>query len=198
MVVADEILYARLQPIRDWEDSVLFNIALARLTSVSLELLVEHAIGILNTLTLVLTILNAVIIELFRQYITESAILRELGMSTSSAEISSPNSSYLKAVKGANIVSALIAKSKLCFATDRDTSLHHSVWPSKIRKQLQWEQKQQLFFLNLNWWKLRKCAQNVLWTTIHLLFVRPKPSCFVYFSSVYPTCEILQRNSQMV
>ena len=60
-----------------------------------------------NTLTPVLTILYAVIIEESLQCFTESVSLRELGKPTSRAEISSPNSLYQKAVKGALLGNAL-------------------------------------------------------------------------------------------
>ena len=108
MDVADGILNVRLQLIRDREDSILLYIALVLLTSVSFVVIVEHAVCILNTLTPVLTtILYAVNIEVFPQCFTESVSLRETGKSTSRAEISSPISSYLKAVKGALLWSAL-------------------------------------------------------------------------------------------
>ena len=56
---------------------------------------------ILNTLTPMLTLLEAVIIEVFIQCFTESVIMRELGKPASSAEISSPNALYRRAVKRA-------------------------------------------------------------------------------------------------
>ena len=59
-------------------------------------------------LTLVLTLLYIVIIEVYLQCFTESVSLRDIGKSTSRAEISSPRSLYFKAVKGAHIGSALI------------------------------------------------------------------------------------------
>ena len=68
---------------------------------------------ILNTLTSVLTILYAVIIEVFFQCSTESVSLREQGKSTSRAEVSNPNSSYLKAVKSAHKGSALVSIPKI-------------------------------------------------------------------------------------
>ena len=48
-----------------------------------------------------------VIIEVHRQCFTESVSLRELGKPTSQAELSSTNSLYLKAVKGAHFGSAI-------------------------------------------------------------------------------------------
>ena len=62
---------------------------------------------ILNTSTWVLTILYAVTVEVFLQYFTESISLRELGKSISRLKKVSSNSSYLKALKGALISSAL-------------------------------------------------------------------------------------------
>ena len=51
-------------------------------------------------LTLVWKYITTVKIEVYLHCFTESVSLRELGRSTSGAEISSPNSLYLKAVKG--------------------------------------------------------------------------------------------------
>ena len=59
-------------------------------------------------LTPVLCFLSTVIIEVCTQCFTESVSLRDIGKSTSRAEISSPSSLYLKAVKGAHIGSALV------------------------------------------------------------------------------------------
>ena len=58
-------------------------------------------------LTPVLYFLTTVIIEVYSQCFSESVSLRDIGKSTSRAEISSPSSSYFKAVKGAHIGSAL-------------------------------------------------------------------------------------------
>ena len=59
------------------------------------------------SLTPVLTLLYIAIIEVYLQFFTESVSPRDIGKSTSPAEISSPNSLYLKAVKGAHLGSAL-------------------------------------------------------------------------------------------
>ena len=59
------------------------------------------------SLTPVLTLLYIVIIEVNLQGFTESVSLRYTGKPISRAQISSPNSLYLKAVKGAHIGSAL-------------------------------------------------------------------------------------------
>ena len=58
-------------------------------------------------LTPLLYFLTTVIVEVYSQCFAESVSLRDIGMSTSRAEISSPSSLYLKAVKGAHIGSAL-------------------------------------------------------------------------------------------
>ena len=58
-------------------------------------------------LTLVLYFLTTVIVEVYSHCFTESVSLRDIGKSTSRAEISSPSSLYFKAVKGAHIGSAL-------------------------------------------------------------------------------------------
>ena len=58
------------------------------------------------TLTPVLTLLYNVIIE-YLQCFTESVSLREIGKPTSRAEISSPSSINLNAVKGAHLGCAL-------------------------------------------------------------------------------------------
>ena len=58
-------------------------------------------------LTQVLCFLYTVIIEVYTQCFTESVSLRDIGKSTSRAEISSPSSLYFKAVEGAHIGSAL-------------------------------------------------------------------------------------------
>ena len=58
-------------------------------------------------LTPVLLLLTPVIIEVYLQCFIESVSLRDIGKPTSRAEIRSPNSLYLKAVRGAHIGSAL-------------------------------------------------------------------------------------------
>ena len=89
--------------IRDLEDSTLFYIALARLALVSL--LDSYTMRI--PLTPVLYSITTVIIEVYLQCSIESVSQRELGKSTSPAEVSRPNSLFRKAVKGAHIGSAL-------------------------------------------------------------------------------------------
>ena len=58
-------------------------------------------------LTTVLYFITTIIIEVYLQCITESVSLRDIGKPTSRAEISSPSSLYLKAVKGAHLWFAL-------------------------------------------------------------------------------------------
>ena len=67
---------------------------------------------ILNTLTPVLTLVYAVVIEVFHRCFTESASLSELGKPNSRAEIRSLNYSRHKAVKGALNGSALYSLRK--------------------------------------------------------------------------------------
>ena len=69
------------------------------------SLLVRYTMCIL--LTPVLYIITTVIIEVYRQCFTEWVSLRYISKPTSRAEISSPISLYIKAVKGAHLGSAL-------------------------------------------------------------------------------------------
>ena len=87
--VAVEILNVHLQPIRDCEDTILFYIERTELT---IALLVRYTMCI--PLTPVLYFLTTVIIEVYSQCFTESVSLRDIGKSTSRAEISSPSSLY--------------------------------------------------------------------------------------------------------
>ena len=61
-------------------------------------------------LTPVLCFLTTVIIEVYSLCFIESVSLRDIGKSTSRAEISSPSSLYFKAIKVAHIGSALIGQ----------------------------------------------------------------------------------------
>ena len=61
-------------------------------------------------LTPVLYFLTTKKIEVYSQCFTESVSLRDIGKSTSSAEINSPSSLYFKVVNKAHIGSALIQK----------------------------------------------------------------------------------------
>ena len=77
-----------------------------------------------RSLTPVLTLLYMVIIEVYLQCFTELASLREIGKPILRAEINSPNSLYLKAIKEAHFVSALLGlqfKSKYFFVEQWQT-----------------------------------------------------------------------------
>ena len=60
------------------------------------------------SLTPALLIIVTVIIEIYLQCFTKTVILRDIGKPISRLELSSPNSSHLKALKGAHLGSALI------------------------------------------------------------------------------------------
>ena len=71
-------------------------------------------------------------IEVFLQCFTESFILRDLGESTSRAKISSPNSLYLKAVRGTLIGSALTdATSNLTNSNRKNNSQKHNLFSNR-------------------------------------------------------------------
>ena len=59
-------------------------------------------------LTPVLTLLYIIILEVYLPCFTKSVSLRDIGKPSSGAEISSPNSLYFKAVKGAHSGSTLV------------------------------------------------------------------------------------------
>ena len=102
MDVAVEILDVYLHPIQDWEDTILFYIERTSLTITNL--LVRYTLCIL--LTPLLYFITTVIIEVYLQCFIESVSLRDIGKPTWRAEISSPSSLYLKAVKGVHLGSA--------------------------------------------------------------------------------------------
>ena len=83
-------------------------------------------------LTPVLCFLYTVIIEVYSQYFTESVSLRDIGKSTSRAEISS--SLYLEAVKGAHIGSALTGATSELTHSNRKKNSHKTPF-SLLRKQ---------------------------------------------------------------
>ena len=60
-------------------------------------------------LTPVLYCITTVLIEVYLLCLFESVSLRDIGKPTSRAQIGSPSSLYLKAVKGAHLGSALIS-----------------------------------------------------------------------------------------
>ena len=84
-------------------------------------------------LTPVLCFLYTVIIELYTQCSTESVSLRDIGKSTSRAEISSPSSLYFKAVKEAQIGSALTGATSELKNSDRKKNSHKTAF-SILRK----------------------------------------------------------------
>ena len=85
-------------------------------------------------LTPVLYFLTTVIIEVYSLSFTESVIPRDIGKSTSCAEISSPSSLYLKAGKGAHIGSALICATSELTNSNRKKNSHKTPF-SLLRKQ---------------------------------------------------------------
>ena len=86
-------------------------------------------------LTPVLYCLTMVIIEVYSQCFTESVSLRDIGKSTSRAEISSSSSLYFKAVKGAHIGSALIGATSELTESNRKKNSHKTPF-SLLRKKL--------------------------------------------------------------
>ena len=90
-------------------------------------------------LTPVLYFLNTVIIELYSQCFTESVSLRDIGKSTSRAEISSPSSLYVKTVKGAHIWSALTGETSELTNSNRKKNLQKTplyLFRKKLRPRL--------------------------------------------------------------
>ena len=83
--------------------------------------------------TPVLYFLTTVIIEVYSQCFTESVSLRDIGKSTSRAEISSPISLYFKAVKGAHIGSALTGATSELTNSNRKKNSHKTPF-SLLRK----------------------------------------------------------------
>ena len=75
-------------------------------------------------LTPVLYFITTVIIEVYLQCFTESVSLRGIGKPTSRAEVSSPSSLYLKAVKGAHIGSALTGANSELTNSNRKKNSH--------------------------------------------------------------------------
>ena len=86
-------------------------------------------------LTPVLYFLTTVIIEVYLTCITESVSLRDIGNSTSRAEISSSSSIYLTAVKGAHLGSALTGAISELTNSNRKKNLHKTPF-SLLRKKL--------------------------------------------------------------
>ena len=103
-------------------------------------------------LTPVLYFLATVIIEVYSQCFTQSVSLRDIGKPTSRAEISSPISSYLKAVKGAHIGSALTGATSELTNSNRKKNSHKTPF-SLLRKKLR--TRLHSFFL-FSYFKLKK------------------------------------------
>ena len=89
-----------------------------------LEVIVQHVMYILNTLTPALNMWFAVINEVFLDCFSESVSLRELGESNSCTKISSYNSLYLKAVKRALKGSALTGSTSRLSNSNRKENSH--------------------------------------------------------------------------
>ena len=133
-----------LQPIRDWEDTILFYIERTELTVVSL--LFRYTTCLPSTS--VLYFLTTVIIEVNSQCFTESVSLIDIGKSTSRAEISSPSSLYFKAVKGAHIGSALTGATSELTNSNRKKNSHKTPL-SLLRKKLRIRLHSFLFLIYL-------------------------------------------------
>ena len=103
-------------------------------------------------LTPVLYFLIAVIIEVYSQCFTESVSLRDIGKSTSRAEISSPSSLYFKAVKEAHIGSALTGSTS-AFTNSNNKKNSHKKPFSLLRKKLRSGLHSFLIFINLKFKK---------------------------------------------
>ena len=90
-------------------------------------------------LTPVLCFLYTVIIEVYTQCFTESVRHRDIGKSTSRAEISRSSSFYFKAVKGAHIGSALTGATSELTNSNRKKNSHKtpfSLFKKKSRTRL--------------------------------------------------------------
>ena len=74
----------------------------------------------------VLYFLTTVLIEVYSQCFSESVSLRDIGKSTSRAQISSPRSLYFKAVKGAHIGSALTGATSDITNSNRTKNSHRT------------------------------------------------------------------------
>ena len=103
-------------------------------------------------LTLVLHFLATVIIEVYSQCFTESVSLRDIGKSTSRAEISSSSSLYFKAVKGSLCGTALTGATNELPNSNRKKNSHKAPF-SLLRKKLRTRLPSFLLFIYL---KLKK------------------------------------------
>ena len=89
-------------------------------------------------LTPLLYFLTTVIVEVHSQCFTESVSLRDLSKSTSRAEISSPSSLFLKAVKGAHIGSALTGATSNLTNSNREKELTQNTLFSSEKEIYNW------------------------------------------------------------
>ena len=110
-------------------------------------------------MTPVLSFLTTVIIEVYSQCFTESVSLRDVGKSTSRAEISSPSSLYSMAVNGALSGSALLTQLLLT---------------NYLRKQR--HNEEQLFEQNECFDLFRLCPQ----LSGLMLFAPLRPTCHIF------------------
>ena len=97
------IVRVRLHSNTDWEETIFFYIALIILFTFCLL----NSCTMCISLTPVLFCIITVLIEILLLCFIESVSLSELGERTSRADISSPHSFYLKALKGAHFGPAL-------------------------------------------------------------------------------------------
>ena len=88
-------------------------------------------------LTPVLYFLNTVIIEVYSQCFTESVSLRDIGKSTLRAEISSPSSFYVKAVKRAHTGSALTGATSKFTNSNRKKISHKTPFSLSLERNLE-------------------------------------------------------------
>ena len=121
-------------------------------------------------LTPVLYFLTTVIIEVYSQCFTESVSLRDIGKPTSRAEISSPSSSWLKAVKGAHIGSALTGATSELTNSNRKKNSHKTPF-SLFRKKFRTRLHSFLLFIYL---KLKKKRNTNPIKTKILVYINKK------------------------
>ena len=103
-------------------------------------------------LTPVLYFLTTVKIEVYSQCVTDSVSLRDIGKSTSRAEISSRRSLYCKAIKEAHIGSALTGATSELTNSNRKKNSHKTPF-SLLRKQFRSRLLSFLLFLSIKFKK---------------------------------------------
>ena len=96
--------------------------------------------------------LTTVITEVYSLCFIESVSPRDIGKSTSRAEISSPSSLYFKAVKGAHIGSALTGATSELTNSNRKKNSHKTPF-CLLRKKLRIRIHSLLFFIYLKFKK---------------------------------------------